>query len=234
LEKLKKSEEPENPEELEKSEEPERKKKLKVFVMDDSDISRAGLAQIFEQEKESFELFGQEKCSDKGEKLCMAVAPDVLILHTQVRDTDKLLQIADRIKEKLENTQVLFISEFDDAAYLLKIVASSCDGYVHSSISRPSLLRAAKNIDEDLYTFDRATIKKILSLKNEPAFDSKPKAPQLTPRERIIVELLKEGKDDNAIGKVLELSGGTVKNTVTNMLRRYKFKKRSQLVHELS
>jgi DNA-binding NarL/FixJ family response regulator len=208
-----------------------KKRKLKVFIMDDSDIFRAGLIQMFEQRKGDFELTGREECSNEAEILCTVVAPDVLILHTSAWETDKQLQIAGRIKEKMKNTRVLFISEFDDTEYLLGILASSCDGHVHSGISRRSFIKAIKNFGHDSYTSDQEGIKRILSLKdNERASANKL---DFRPRERQIVEMLRDGKNTATIAKELELSIGTVKNAVTRMLRRYQLKNKAQLVDAL-
>jgi DNA-binding NarL/FixJ family response regulator len=217
--------------ELGKSKEEGQKTKLKVFIMDDSEIFRTGLAHILEQEKEDFELSGCEEYSDEVERLCTAAAPDVIIVHSSMREMDKHLEIAGRIKEKREDTRILAITEFNDVEYLLKIAVSGCDGYVHSKISRHSLVKVIKNLGRDIYIFDRTAINKILSLENERRIANKV---QFSPRERKIVEMLAEGKNNTAIGKELELSSGTVKNIISKMLNRYHFKKRAQLVNELS
>jgi DNA-binding NarL/FixJ family response regulator len=129
----------------------------------------------------------------------------------------------------MENIRILAITEFNDIEYLLTIAASCCDGYVHSGISRRSLVRVIENLGDDVYIFDRVIINKMLSLQN----DRLTVKVRFSPRERRIVEMLAEGKNNDAIGKELELSSGTVKNIVTKMLKRYRFKKRAQLVNEL-
>jgi DNA-binding NarL/FixJ family response regulator len=209
----------------------EQKRKLKVFIMDDSDIFRTGLAQILQQEEEDFELSGCVEYSDEAEKLCIAAAPDVILVHFSTREVDTHLQIVGRIKEKMENIRVLTIAGFNDIEYLLKIAASCCDGYVHSSIPRRSLMKVIKNLGNDIYIFDRATINKMLSLEDERRSANKVK---FSPREHKIVKMLAEGENNAAIGKELELSTGTIKNIITKMLKRYQFKKRAQLVNELS
>jgi DNA-binding NarL/FixJ family response regulator len=56
---------------------------------------------------------------------------------------------------------------------------------------------------------------------------------ELSPREHRIAEMLAEGKNNAFIGKELNLSAGTVKNIISDMLKRHHFKNRAQLVNVL-
>ena len=208
----------------------EQKEKLKLFVIDDSDIFRAGLCEILRAEEEDFELSGCGEPSDEVERLCMASAPNVLLLHASTGEIDKLLQRADRIRKKTEDIRILLIVEFSDIGYLLKIAASGCDGYVYSGISGRSLVKVIRKLGNDVYIFDRAIVNKLLSLEDERRTA---KGAAFSPRERKIVEMLAEGKNNAAIGKELELSAGTVKNIISDMLKQYRFKNRVQLINAL-
>ena len=205
----------------------ERVKKLKLFIIDDSAISRAGLAEILKQEEE-FELSGCANHSDESEKLFVSAAPDVLLLHASAREADKHLQIAGRIKEKAHNIRVLVISEFADIDYLLKVVRSGCDGYVHGAISVHDLKKVVRNLGENLCIFDRTIINKLLVLE-----DGGQAVVQFSSRERTIVEMLAEGKSNSDIGKELNLAPGTVRNIISDMLNRHHFKSRFQLINVL-
>ncbi|MDR1137322.1 MAG: response regulator transcription factor [Synergistaceae bacterium] len=209
----------------------ERKKKLKVFIMDDSDIFRAGLTEILRREDDDFELADGGGGPDEAEAFCLASAPNVLIVHASKRNMDRQLQAAGRIKRGAEGIRVLIVAEFADVEYLLKIAASGCDGYVHSGISGRSLVNVIRNLGNDVCIFDRAVIDKLLLLEDERRAA---RQVEFSPRERRIVEMMAEGKNNSAIAKELNLSGGTVKNTVSDMLKRHRFKNRAQLVNMLS
>jgi DNA-binding NarL/FixJ family response regulator len=208
----------------------EQKRKLKLFIMDDSDIFRAGLIEILKEE-EAFELSEGEDDLEAMEERCIAAAPDVLIVHSSTRDVNKQLQVANRVKKKAEGTRVLVITEFADIDYLLTITASGCDGYVHSGVSGRSLVKIIQKLGNDVYVFDRVVIDKLLLLEDERRTSRRV---EFLPRERKLVEMLAEGKNNAAIGKELNLSTGTVKNIISDMLKRYHFKNRAQLVNALS
>ncbi|MDR2779534.1 MAG: response regulator transcription factor [Synergistaceae bacterium] len=203
---------------------------LRLFIIDDNEIFRAGLTEILRPEKGDFEVSGSGEPSDEVEAFCTAAAPDVLLVHASGREMDKHLQIAGRIKKKVEGTRVLVIAEFTDIDYLLKIAASGCDGYVHSGISGRSLVRIIQNLGNDVYIFDRTVIDKVLLLEDERRVV---KRSELSPREQRIVEMLAEGQSNAAIGKELNLSAGTVKNLISDMLKQHRFKNRAQLVKSL-
>jgi DNA-binding NarL/FixJ family response regulator len=208
----------------------EQKEKLKLFVMDDRDIFRTGLAEILRREEE-FELAGCGEPSDEAEELCIAAAPDVLLVYVSEREIENHLQIIDRIRNEAEGVRILVIVDVSDMDYLLKIAASGCDGYVHSDISCAALIGVIRNLGNDVCIFDRTVIEKMLCLGEER---QAAKWADFSPRERKIVELLAEGKNSAAIGKELELSAGTVKNIISDMMKRHHFQKRTQLVNVLS
>jgi DNA-binding NarL/FixJ family response regulator len=209
----------------------EQKKKLKLFVIDDRDIFRAGLAGILGREEGGFELAGCEKLSDETAERCIAAAPDVLLVYVPEQETESRLRVIDRIKDGAEGARILVIAEPGDMNYLLKIAASRCDGYVHSDISETALWGVIHNLGNDVYIFDRTVIEKMLRLEEGR---QAPKWADFSTRERKIVEMLGEGKSNAAIGKELNLSAGTIKNTVSDMLKRHHFKNRAQLVSVLS
>jgi DNA-binding NarL/FixJ family response regulator len=204
--------------------------KLKLFVIDDRDIFRAGLAEILGREEEEFDLAGCGKLSDATEELCISAVPDVLLVHVPARETEGMLHVIGRIKDGAEGVRIMVIADAGDVNYLLKIAASGCDGYVHSDISETALTGVIRNLGNDVYIFDRTVIEKMLRLDEE---HQAPKRAEFSPRERKIVEMLGEGKSNAVIGKELNLSSGTVKNIVSDMLKRYHFRSRAQLVSEL-
>jgi DNA-binding NarL/FixJ family response regulator len=207
----------------------EQKKKLKLFIMDDSDIFRVGLIEILKRE-EDFEFSGSGEPSEETGELCTTAIPDVILVHASVREIDKHLRIMDMIKQKAKGIRILVITEFADINYLLKIAASGCDGYVHSGISGQSLAKVIRNLGNDVYIFDRAVINKLLVVGDERRAVSLADFP---PREQKIAEMLAEGRNNAAIGKELNLSAGTVKNIISDMLKRHHFKNRAQLVNVL-
>jgi DNA-binding NarL/FixJ family response regulator len=207
----------------------EQKKRLKLFVIDDSDIFRAGLAAVLGREEDDFDLSGCGKPSDETEALCAAASPDVLVIHSSAREMDTHFEIAGRLKGRAEGLRVLIIVEFTDIDYLMKIAASGCDGYVHSGISERALVRIIRNLGNDVYIFDRAVIDKMIFLNDK----RRSGRTEFSPRERRIVEMLAEGENNAAIAKELNLSAGTVKNIISDMLKRYRYRKRSQLVSAL-
>jgi DNA-binding NarL/FixJ family response regulator len=197
--------------------------------MDDSDVFRSGLAEILGQD-ENFELSGCGEYSDELEELCVAASPDILLLHALTSEADRHLEIVGRIKKKARGVRVLVISELTDIQYLFKIVASGCDGYVHGSIPGSSLKRVVRNLGEDICIFDRTIIDRLLLLEDESRADNRV---EFASRERRIVEMLAEGRNNADIGKELKLSAGTVKNLISKMLRRCHLKNRAQLVNLL-
>ncbi|MDR3331577.1 MAG: response regulator transcription factor [Synergistaceae bacterium] len=208
--------------------------RVKIAIFDDCVIFRAGLTSVLGKIPE-FEIvcasdFNTDSAALVGSGV-LGVSPDVLLAHTTTKDINEHIEIIGRLRDANASLRILIISEYSDIDYLVKIVASGCDGYVLRSVSEESLRRAISNIAADIFVFDRIVISKFFMA---PALDHYIKHSQeLSNRETKILDLIAEGQRNNEIAAIFNLSPGTMKNLISDMLHRYKCKNRSQLINLL-
>ncbi|MDR2527596.1 MAG: response regulator transcription factor [Synergistaceae bacterium] len=200
--------------------------RIKLFVIDDSPIFRAGLIQVLKNET-SLEISGSVEYSNESIKDCVLAAPEMLLLHLSSQDAGAHAKIIGSVRKKIPDLRILVISEYTDANYLLEVVTSGCDGYVLSSISERALKKIIRKLSADVCVFDRSMLSRFLLLSKKYRND----AMKMSPRERHIVELLANGMDNTEIADELGLAAGTIKNIISCMLQRWHFKKRTQLVN---
>lgn len=203
-------------------------KKIKLAILDDSEIFRTGLCCILSK-VDDFEItscldFKSEETPDFSE------VPDVVLFHAAVKDTECHAQALNKAHKAAPLAKVLLISEFADVGYLSKISLSSCDGYVLRDVSEKALVRAIRNISTEVFVFDRNVISKFLQVNSrENRFGN-----ELSPREFRMVRMVADGMTNGNIASELGLAPGTVKNIISGLLTRFDYRKRSQLVNLLN
>jgi DNA-binding NarL/FixJ family response regulator len=215
-----------------------RNDKIKLTIIDDCVIFRTGLFLILSK-NDAFKILN---CSDfqsssfwverKG-GLPEDDVPDVILAHTTVKDITYQNKTVERAKKAAPKAKVLLISEFSDMDYLVKILMSSCDGYVLRDVSEQALVRAIKNVNSEIFVFDRGVIEKFLKFPKSGGQvfgQSESLKSELSERENKVIAMVAEGMTNRTIAAELGLAAGTVKNMISDMLARFGFKKRSQLV----
>ena len=204
--------------------------KTKLAIVDDCVIFRTGLRCIL-SEIPNFEII---MCRDfnSGENIAFSEPPDVILIHSTTKDLEFQAEMLNRAKEAAPLAKVLLISEFSDMDYLLENLMSGCDGYVLRDVSENALIRAVTNVSTEIFVFDRNAIGKFLQMHGRGS--SLGSARKLSSREMRVVEMVSEGMTNEKIASELELATGTVKNIVSDLLSRFKYQKRSQLVKLLN
>ena len=208
----------------------EKTEKTKLAIIDDCVIFRTGLRCIL-SEVPNFEIIA---CGDfnSGENIDFSEAPDVILLHSAAKDLELHTETLNMAKKAAPLAKVLLISEFSDMDYLLENLMSGCDGYVLRDVSEKALIRAVTNVSTEIFVLDRNAIVRFLQLHER--FNGPGNFRNLSSREKQVVEMVAEGMTNEKIASELELATGTVKNIVSGLLSRFKYRKRSQLVKLLN
>lgn len=197
--------------------------KTKLAIFDNCEIFRTGLQCILSKVHD-FEIIS---CFDfkAGEIHALSETPDVILTHTTVCDIQYQIEILRELRKFAPLAKSLLISEFSDVDYLAKILLSGCDGYVLRDVSKNALVRAIRNVNRELFVFDRNVVGQFLQFHKRTGHSD-----MLSPRETRIIELISEGLTSRSIASELGLATGTVKNMISVLLLRFGFQKRTQLV----
>ncbi|QEE41616.1 helix-turn-helix transcriptional regulator [Methylobacterium sp. WL2] len=95
--------------------------------------------------------------------------------------------------------------------------------------SERELYSAIETVMTDASWFSRGLVEKLSVLRN-PGEGARPATPDLTARERQVLDLICRGQSDKAIGQALVLSGSTVRNHAAALYRKIGVNRRTQAV----
>jgi DNA-binding NarL/FixJ family response regulator len=189
---------------------------VRVALADDSVLLREGIARLLETA--GFEVVSQ---AGSGEDLLRQVAmhkPEVAIVDIRMppTHTDEGLQAAKQIRERFPGTGVLVLSQYVESAYALELLADSAEGVGYLLKDRVSdvdeFAAAVRRVAEGGSALDPTVVSQLVGRRRQ-----RDPLEELTPREREVLELMAEGRSNQAIAERLVITLRAVEKHVTSI-----------------
>jgi DNA-binding NarL/FixJ family response regulator/class 3 adenylate cyclase len=189
---------------------------IRVVLADDSILLREGIARLLVES--GFEVVAQ---SGTAEDLLRHVAmhkPDVAVVDIRMppTHTDEGLRAAREIKERFPDTGVLVLSQYVEAGYAMDLLSESAEGMGYLLKDRVSdveeFASSVRRVAEGGSALDPTVVSQLVgrSRRDDPIAE-------LTPREREVLELMAEGRSNQAIADQLFVTLRAVEKHVTSI-----------------
>ncbi len=199
---------------------------ISVVVIDDHVLFRTGLRELLEQEE--IRVVGEASSAEAGLEVVQAKAPDVAIVDLnlpRMSGHDAIRQMA----TSAPRTQVLVLTISVDEADVTKAVLAGACGYLLKDASAGDIVagvRAAAT-GESMVSPRMATTL-LAQLRQRDRGETPPDVESLSAREREVLRLVVDGKDNSDIAEELFISPYTVKNHISNILLKLQVDNRLQ------
>lgn len=189
---------------------------ITVVVIDDHVLFRTGLRELLEQEE--IRIVGEASTAEAGLEVIERQAPDVAIVDLnlpRMSGQNAIRQIANIAPR----TQVLVLTiSAADADVIDAVLAGAC-GYLLKDASVGEIasgVRAAA-VGESMVS-PRMAKTLLDQLRQHESGEVRPHIENLSTREKEVLRLVVEGKDNATIAQELFISPYTVKNHISNIL----------------
>lgn len=153
---------------------------------------------------------------------------DLVILDIRMPGLDGI-QAARRIRARLPEQKILFLTTFNDDDYALQALRLGASGYLLKNADAGQLINAIRScLKGGMPLGDQVAARVLPRLLQQAGPEPEP-AVSLTPREASIVRLVGQGHSNAEIAGTLGLSTGTVRNVVSAVLDKLELRDRTQL-----
>ena len=198
---------------------------IRVFLLDDHEIVRAGLRSLLETEVD-FVLVGEAGTAREALDRIPPTRPDVAILDVRLPDGSGIEVCREIRSSSPEIACVMLTSYADDEALFAAIMAGAA-GYVLKQVGATSLVDDIRRVAAGESLLDPALTERVLERLQDQS-DEDPLLANLTPQERRILDLVADGQTNRQIAGTLFLAEKTVKNYVSNLLAKLGMQRRTQ------
>ncbi|MGW8375598.1 response regulator transcription factor [Streptomyces sp. ODS28] len=202
---------------------------IRVFLLDDHEVVRRGLADLLGTEGD-MTIVGEAAGAEQALARIPALRPHVAVLDVRLPDGDGISVCRD-LRARFPETACLMLTSFDEEDALLDAIMAGAAGYVLKQIEGADIVAAVRTVASGRSMLDpNTTARLMISLRQEPeeAPPGDPRLSALSPRERDILQLIGEGLTNRQIGLRLYLSEKTVKNNISRILAKLGVQRRIQ------
>ena len=189
---------------------------MRVVVADDSVLLREGVVRLLEEN--DFEVVAQAGDAVDLIRKVKAHKPDVAVVDIRMppTNTDDGLRAALEIRAELPDTGVLVLSQYVEEGYALDLVGESAGGVGYLLKDRVAdverFVDSVRRVADGGSAVDPTIVSQLLARRR----DSDP-LDGITPREREVLELMAEGRSNNAIAEHLVVTERAVEKHVTSI-----------------
>jgi DNA-binding NarL/FixJ family response regulator len=199
---------------------------FRVLIADDHPLFCDGLAAVL-TDGPGTELAGTATTGTEAVDLAREIQPDVVLMDLHMPEMNGI-EATRRIVADCPHAAVLVLTVFDDDVSVRSALRAGARGYLLKGASREQIRCAihAAASGEIILGAQLAARMVACFTATAPA----PPFPQLTGREREVLDLLAQGRANTAIATRLSLSPKTVRNHVSNILAKLQVTDRAQAI----
>lgn len=202
---------------------------IRVLVADDHDDFRHGLEALLAADP-SIDLVGTASDGAMAVALALDLQPDVILMDLHMPRLNGIEATA-RIVQSSPHIGVLVLTMMEDEESVFAAVRAGARGYLLKGARRAEITRAVAAVGAGEVIFGPGIADRVMtyfsSIRVRPAADA---FPELTERERVVLGLIAEGKENGEIARQLSLSIKTVRNHASNIFAKLQVAHRAQAI----
>lgn len=195
---------------------------IKVLVADDHELVRHGLAMLLNS-ADDVELVGQACDGAEAMTLVAEHRPHVVLMDLSMPGMDGV-EATRRITTQYSGVSVVVLSSFSERRMVLEAIDAGAAGYLLKDGGMDDIVRAVRAAANGEAPLSPRAAQAILSAR--PARQ----LPELSAREREVVELVVEGLRNKDVADRLGISEKTVKTHLTHVYQRLGVSTRSDMI----
>ncbi|AKU15421.1 response regulator transcription factor [Luteipulveratus mongoliensis] len=188
---------------------------LRIVLADDHPVVRGGLRALIGT-LDGLEVVGEAADGEAAVREVQLLQPDVVLMDVRMPGLDGV-EATRRIRAQVPGTAVLVLTMYDDDATVFTAMQAGARGYLLKGAEQDEIVRAIRAVAAGEVIFGPGVAAHVLGYFATPPVPAATAFPELTDREREILDLLAGGRRTAAIAQELFLSPKTVSNHLTNI-----------------
>lgn len=201
---------------------------VRLLIADDSAAFREGLKALLDTEA-GMTVLGE--AADGAEVVALAerLQPDVVLMDLQMPEANGI-EATRRIHETSPHIRILVLTMFEDDASVFSALRAGARGYLVKGAMKAEIVRAIRSVHGGEAIFGPAVARRMLRFFSQPSSVAPSPFPELTGREREVLELIAAYRGNAAIARQLGIRPKTVRNHISNIFGKLQVADRAEAI----
>lgn len=181
---------------------------IRVFLADDHSIIRDGIRSLLEKEKD-FTVAGE---ADNGRDAVLQIIklkPDVVLMDIAMPNLNGVDATRQLIAQQ-PRLRIVVLSMHSDKRFVVEMLKAGAMGYLEKNCAFKNLISAIRTVTEGQVYLSPEIAGVIAGTFRQQKLPATVKEPELSPKEREVLQLLAEGNSSKEIAYQLGVSSKTV------------------------
>lgn len=203
---------------------------IKILVADDHNLVRQGIVALLNVESD-MQVIGEASDGIEAVRLAKKFNPDIVIMDLSMPNLNGL-EATHQIKRDASDVKVLILTQHENEEYVMQIIKAGASGYVLKTSVSDDLIKAIKEIQKGEKFFSPSISRMILDdyIKRTQGLQTENKAPELTHREKEVLQLIAEGRTNQEVARKLFISVRTVEFHRANIMHKLQLNDLASLI----
>jgi DNA-binding NarL/FixJ family response regulator len=200
---------------------------IRVLIADDHPLVRQGLKAALAPMPD-VEVVAEAATGQAAIREAILHQPDVVVMDLQMPELNGI-DATRELARSVPTATVLVLTMFDDDDSVFAAMRAGARGYVLKGAEQQEIARAIAAVAAGEAIFGPAVASRVLAYFATPPASPTP-FPELTAREREVLDLLAAGHTNHQIADRLSLSGKTVANHISAIFAKLQVADRTQAI----
>jgi len=201
---------------------------IHILIADDHTLFRAGLHALLNMFPD-IQVVGEASTGEEVVTMAEDLQPDIILMDIQMPGLNGI-EATRRITQSSPAIGIILVTMFEDDASIFSAMRAGARGYVLKEASQEEMLRAIRTVSEGGAIFSPAIAKRLVGFFSNPQPSSSLIFPQLTEREREILNKIALGVNNAQIAQQLVISPHTVRNHISNIFSKLQVADRAEAI----
>ncbi len=202
---------------------------IRVVVVDDHPLFRIGIISLLET-LEGVEVVGSAETADEAVEVVLSASPAVVLMDLDLAAGSSGIDATRRINRERPDIGVLVLTMLGDDESLFAAVRSGARGYLLKTSAPGEVQRAIHAVAAGDMLLGADVARRAVSYLTDAKRAGGSPFPELTEREREVLDLVARGQDNPTIARTLVLTNKTVRNYVYGIASKLGASDRSALI----
>jgi DNA-binding NarL/FixJ family response regulator len=200
----------------------------RVLIVDDHASFREGLSALLNSIP-GMETVGEAANGEDAIMIATRNQPDVILMDLQMPGVNGI-EATRRIHQSSPHIGVIILTMFEDDDSVFAAMRAGARGYLLKGADQAEILRAIHSVRNGEALFGPGIARRLINLFTHIHSESAPPFPELTEREREVLDQLARGQSNTEIAATLVISQKTVRNHISNIFGKLQVVGRAQAI----